>query len=81
MPDPSTTGIVEMGANHPGEIAFLCSIARPDYGLITNVGKAHLEGFGSVKGVARAKGELFDYLQENNGTVLLNEGILTLKDW
>ena len=55
--------IVEMGANHPGEIAELCEIARPDYGLITNVGKGHLEGFGSFEGVMRTKGELYDWLR------------------
>jgi UDP-N-acetylmuramoyl-tripeptide--D-alanyl-D-alanine ligase len=67
-------GIVEMGANHPGEIRDLCSIARPDYGLITNVGKAHLEGFGSIEGVARAKGELFEFLMANEKTIFLNAG-------
>lgn len=60
-------GIVEMGANHPGEIAALCRIALPDYGLITNIGRAHLEGFGTPEGVARAKGELFDYLAYTGG--------------
>lgn len=55
--------VVEMGANHPGEIDFLVHIAEPDYGLITNVGKAHLEGFGSFEGVIRTKGELYDYLR------------------
>lgn len=56
--------VVEMGANHPGEIRTLVHIAEPDYGIITNVGKAHLEGFGSFEGVIRTKGELYDYLRE-----------------
>lgn len=64
--------VIEMGANHPGEIAALASIALPDYGLITNVGKAHLEGFGSYEGVKRAKGELYDYLQGTGDTVFVN---------
>src|SRR5690606_33793987 len=63
--------IVEMGANHPGEIAFLCAIAQPSHGLITNVGKAHLEGFGGFEGVKRTKGELYDYLACHGGTVFL----------
>lgn len=56
--------VIEMGANHPGEIKLLAEIAEPDYGLITNVGKAHLEGFGSFEGVIQTKGELYDYLQQ-----------------
>ncbi|MCU0370400.1 MAG: UDP-N-acetylmuramoyl-tripeptide--D-alanyl-D-alanine ligase [Bacteroidales bacterium] len=64
--------IIEMGANHPGEIAGLCRIARPDYGIITNIGKAHLEGFGSFEGVVRAKSELFDFIRENDGLVFIN---------
>ncbi len=60
-------GIVEMGASACGEIALLCSIAEPNYGLITNIGRAHLEGFGGPEGVRRGKGELFDYLAENGG--------------
>jgi UDP-N-acetylmuramoyl-tripeptide--D-alanyl-D-alanine ligase len=58
-------GIIEMGANHHGEIADLCRIAEPDYGLITNVGKAHLEGFGSFEGVKKAKGEMYQYLKDH----------------
>jgi UDP-N-acetylmuramoyl-tripeptide--D-alanyl-D-alanine ligase len=61
--------VIEMGANHPGEIEALCGIAEPDYGLITNVGKAHLEGFGSLEGVIRAKAELYDFLRRTGGTV------------
>lgn len=60
-------GIVEMGAGARGEIALLCSIAQPNFGLITNIGKAHLEGFGSLKGVRQGKGELYDYLATHNG--------------
>lgn len=66
--------IIEMGANHHGEINTLCHIAQPDYGLVTNVGKAHLEGFGGIEGVARAKGELIRYLVANGKTVFLNGG-------
>lgn len=65
-------GIVEMGANHPHEIQQLCSIAEPNVGLITNIGRAHLEGFGSDEGIRRAKGELFDYLQKSGGTAIFN---------
>ncbi len=65
-------GIVEMGANHQKEIAFLSQIAQPDYGLITNFGKAHLEGFGSVEGVIKGKSELYDYLRNNNKIAFIN---------
>lgn len=64
--------IIEMGANHCGEIAFLCKIADPNYGVITNIGLDHLEGFGSYEGVMRANGELYEYLQKKKGTVFLN---------
>ncbi|KAA6329833.1 UDP-N-acetylmuramoyl-tripeptide--D-alanyl-D-alanine ligase [termite gut metagenome] len=60
--------IIEMGANHPGEIKTLAAIADPDYGIITNAGKAHLEGFGSFEGVLRTKGELYDYLRTKGNT-------------
>ena len=64
--------IIEMGANHPGEIDFLCNIALPGYGLITNIGKAHLEGFGSYEGVIRTKTELYHFLLDHNGEIFLN---------
>ena len=64
--------VIEMGANHPGEIKTLVDIVRPDYGIITNVGKAHLLGFGSFEGVIRTKGELYDFLRETQGTVFIN---------
>jgi UDP-N-acetylmuramoyl-tripeptide--D-alanyl-D-alanine ligase len=64
--------IIEMGANHINEIAALCSIALPTHGLITNIGKAHLEGFGSFEGVARAKSELYLHLDQHNGIVFVN---------
>lgn len=70
--DETEIAVIEMGASHPGEIATLASIALPDYGLVTNVGKAHLEGFGSFDGVKRTKGELYDYLQRTGDTVFLN---------
>ncbi len=63
--DDGGFGIVETGANHPGEIAALSRITDPDMGLITNVGRAHLEGFGSLEGVMRAKGELYDYIRDH----------------
>lgn len=65
--------IVEMGANHVGEIGALCEIAEPTHGAITNIGRAHLEGFGGVEGVRRGKGELFDYLAAVNGYVFVDE--------
>ncbi|MCB0473215.1 MAG: UDP-N-acetylmuramoyl-tripeptide--D-alanyl-D-alanine ligase [Flavobacteriaceae bacterium] len=68
----SEFGIIEMGANHLKEIEFLCEIARPDYGYITNFGKAHLEGFGSLEGVVRGKTELYTFLKENNRQVFVN---------
>ena len=65
--------IIEMGANHFGEITALCQIAKPDYGIITNIGTAHLEGFGSLDGVIKSKTELYEYLRKVNGIVLFND--------
>lgn len=66
--------VVEMGASHPGDIRTLADIVEPDFGLITNVGKAHLQGFGSFEGVIRTKGELYDYLRQHGGYVFINAG-------
>lgn len=63
--------VIEMGANHQKEIAGYCLYAKPTHGLITNCGKAHLEGFGGVEGVKKGKGELYDYLRENKGTAFV----------
>jgi UDP-N-acetylmuramoyl-tripeptide--D-alanyl-D-alanine ligase len=65
-------GIVEMGANHQKEIEFLCQLAQPDYGYITNFGKAHLEGFGGIEGVIKGKSELYTYLSQNQKTAFVN---------
>lgn len=65
--------LIEMGDNHPKEVEFLCEIARPNYGFVTNVGKDHLEGFGSFEKNVLAKKEVFDYLEVVNGTVFLDE--------
>lgn len=66
-------GIVEMGANHQKEIEFLSNIALPDYGLITNFGKAHLEGFGGIEGVIKGKSELYDHLKSHQKTIFVND--------
>lgn len=65
--------VVEMGANHPGEIEALCRLALPTHGLITNIGKAHLEGFGSYEGVIKAKNELYDSIRKAGGTLFVNQ--------
>jgi UDP-N-acetylmuramoyl-tripeptide--D-alanyl-D-alanine ligase len=64
--------IIEMGANHPGEIKQLSQIAEPEYGIITNIGKAHLEGFGSYEGVIKTKKELYDFISITGGTIFVN---------
>jgi UDP-N-acetylmuramoyl-tripeptide--D-alanyl-D-alanine ligase len=65
--------IIEMGANHQKEIEQLCQFCRPNYGLITNIGKAHLEGFGGVEGIKKGKGELYDYLKQSGCTTFINK--------
>ncbi|WP_370477818.1 UDP-N-acetylmuramoyl-tripeptide--D-alanyl-D-alanine ligase [Tamlana flava] len=72
MTNKTEIGIVEMGANHLKEIAFLCNIAKPNYGYITNFGKAHLEGFGGVEGVIKGKSEMYDHLIAHNKTIFIN---------
>ncbi len=72
MTQKTEIGVVEMGANHPKEIAFLCNIALPDYGYITNFGKVHLEGFKSLEGVIQAKTEMYRYLKQHDKTVFVN---------
>ena len=72
--------VVEMGANHQKEIELLCKIAEPFFGLITNIGKAHLEGFGGIEGVKKGKGELFDYLKKTNGKIFLHADDAVLKE-
>lgn len=67
--------VIEMGASHPGDIKELCEIAEPNFGLITNVGVAHIEGFGSVENVVKTKKELFDYLEQNSGKVFFNSDL------
>ena len=64
--------IIEMGANHLGEIAELCEIAQPNFGIITNIGKAHLEGFGSIEGIIKTKSELYNWIRKKEGTLFVN---------
>ena len=71
--------IVEMGANHIHEIEFLCGLAQIDFGIITNIGKAHLEGFGSVEGIIKAKKELYEHIDINDGTLFVNANDKLLK--
>lgn len=72
--------VIEMGASHPGDIKSLVSVSMPDYGLITNVGKGHLLGFGSYDGVRKTKGELYDYIHETGGSIFLNEDLPYLQE-
>lgn len=70
--DDTKIAVIEMGANHQREIAALCRIAHPDYGIITNIGRAHLEGFGGYAGVIKAKTELYDFIRENGGHLFVH---------
>lgn len=72
MPKNTEIAIIEMGANFVGDIKGLVDICEPTHGLITNIGKAHLEGFGGIQGVKKGKGELYDWLSEHKGTVFVN---------
>ncbi|MAY82867.1 MAG: UDP-N-acetylmuramoyl-tripeptide--D-alanyl-D-alanine ligase [Flavobacteriales bacterium] len=72
--------VIEMGANHQGEIDFLSHISMPNYGMITNIGKAHLEGFGGIEGVKKGKSELYRYLEKVDGLVFLNADDPVLED-
>lgn len=80
MRSDAEMAVIEMGANHQKEIASYCTIALPTHGLITNCGKAHLEGFGSEEGVRKGKGELFDYLRGNKGTAFIMQDYDYLQD-
>ena len=78
--DECEIAIIEMGANHQKEISFLCEIAQPTHGLITNIGKAHLEGFGGIEGVRIGKGELYQFISETGGTIFINADNPVLKE-
>lgn len=80
MKEGTKVAIIEMGANHVGEIADLCRIAEPTHGLITNIGKAHLEGFGGIEGVKKGKSELYQYLAKSEGVAFVNESVEFLAD-
>ena len=79
-PKDTEFAVVEMGANHQKEIEMLCNIAMPNYGVITSIGKAHIEGFGGVEGVIKGKGELFDYLSKHHGLAFVNQNIEVLRE-
>ncbi len=72
MPPQTEVAIIEMGTNQPGDIDLLCAIAAPTHGLLTNIGKEHLQGFGNLEGVKKAEGELYRYLARHNGCVFVN---------
>jgi UDP-N-acetylmuramoyl-tripeptide--D-alanyl-D-alanine ligase len=73
IPKDAEMAVIEMGANHVGEIAELCRMVLPNYGIITNIGKAHLEGFGSIEGVIKTKRALYQAVNQNKGTIIINQ--------
>lgn len=79
IPADTEMAVIELGANHIGETAFLCQIAEPNFSVVTNVGLDHLEGFGSLEGVAQANGELYEYLLNSNGKIFYNTQEESLK--
>lgn len=79
MPANTEVAVVEMGTNQPGDIEFLCQLAAPTHGLLTNIGKEHLAGFGNLEGVKKAEGELYRYLDRHNGCVFVNASERYLK--
>ncbi len=80
MPADTQIAVIEMGANHQGEIDLLARIAEPTHGLITNIGKAHLEGFGGIEGVKKGKSELYRFLIQRDGTLFINAGEAFLQE-
>ncbi|MFM7309759.1 MAG: UDP-N-acetylmuramoyl-tripeptide--D-alanyl-D-alanine ligase, partial [Flavobacteriales bacterium] len=80
VPSDCAFAVIEMGANHQCEIAGYCQYAMPTHGLITNIGKAHLEGFGGEEGVFKGKKELYDYLHASGGVVFANTELQKLKE-
>ncbi len=81
MPADTEIAVIEMGANHIGEIANLCKIAQPNYGIITNIGKAHLEGFGGIEGVRKGKSELYQHIATQGKTVFINSQDVVLNSY
>lgn len=80
MPLETEVAVIEMGANKPGDMMELCQIAEPTHGLLTNIGKEHLEGFGSLEGVKKSEGELYDYLLQHKGWIFVNSSEKYLKN-
>ncbi|MBK6619700.1 MAG: UDP-N-acetylmuramoyl-tripeptide--D-alanyl-D-alanine ligase [Saprospirales bacterium] len=80
MPPQTEVAVIEMGANRPGDIAELCAIAEPSHGLITNIGKAHLEGFGGLEGVKAGKSELYRFLESHDGLAFVNQNEAFLQE-
>lgn len=80
IPFNTEIAVIEMGANHQAEINLLCHIAEPNYGIITNIGKAHLEGFGGLEGVRKGKSELYQFIADKNGVAFVNTDLAHLQE-